>query len=144
MRQQSNDLSVLNHDTEVFIQDKDTISLGQIFHVFWLHRWIFSIVSMFIIIIGTLILFQLTPQFTAEAKLLIGTAKSKVVDIEAVLSDDMKSSSAVNNETEVLTSRELAKKVIAKLNLLDIEEFNPPDIKDSFFSFLNPGEWLSV
>jgi polysaccharide biosynthesis transport protein len=143
MRQQSNDLPALNNETEIPIQDEESISLGQIFHVFWLHRWVFSIVSLFVIVLGVLILLQQIPRFTAEAKLLVGTAKAKVVDIEAVLSEDMNSVSAINTETEVLTSRELAKKVIAKLNLLDSEEFNPVKKQESFFSFLNPSAWLS-
>lgn len=143
MKQPSNDLSLLNQDPEAFTQNEDAISLSQIFHVFWLHRWVFSTVSLFVVTLGTLILLQLTPRFTAEAKLLIGTAKAKVVDIEEVLSDDMNKTTATNNETEVLTSRELAKKVILKLNLLDSEEFNPSQKEPGFFSFLNPAAWLS-
>jgi capsular exopolysaccharide synthesis family protein len=142
MNQQSNDLSLLTHDAETF-QDQDSISLGQIFHIFWLHRWVFSIVSFFILILGTLTILQLTPRFTAEAKLLIGIPPSKVVNIEAVRSDEMNGSSAINDEIEVLTSRELAKKVITKLNLLDSEVFNPTSKESGFFSFLNPLTWLS-
>jgi capsular exopolysaccharide synthesis family protein len=141
MKQQSNDLLVLNHESETVIQPENTVSLSQIFHVFWLHRWVFSIVSLFIVTLGVLMLLQLVPRFTAEAKLLIGIPPSKVVNIQSV-TDDKNTASAINDEIEVLTSRELAKKVIAKLNLLDSEEFNPSSKKTSFFSFLNPREWL--
>lgn len=135
MREKSSNISILGDDAEA-LQDEESVSLSQILHVFWLHRWVFFLSSSFIIILATIALLQVTPRFTAESKLLIGIAQAKVVDIEAVLGGDMTSPQAVKDEIEVLTSRELAKKVIEKLNLLDLV---PPAQQSSSLAL---SEWL--
>ncbi|MFI3189967.1 MAG: GumC family protein, partial [Methylococcales bacterium] len=125
-------------------QDEDSISLGNIFHVFWLRRRLFFVVVIFVIIAGATVVFQLIPRYTAETKVLVGAPKSQVVDVEAVLSGDVTNESGVKSEAEVLLSRGLAKKVITKLGLLNLVEFNPKLEKkeDGFFSALNPKNWL--
>jgi len=139
---QSQDTQSLNH-SDGLNQDDQSISFSHIFHIFWIRRYLFAVIFLFIMICGVVILFQLTPKYTAEAKILVGTDHAKVVDVEAVLSGDLTTDSAVKNETEILTSKVLAKKMIAKLNLLNLEEFNP-DLKQDkgFFAELKPSEWL--
>lgn len=139
----SNTRLTLNHIDSNF-QNEGAIFWGNIFHVLWLRRYIFILIVIFINIIGTIFIFQLTPRYTAETKILIGTPKSQIVNVEAVLSGDMNNESAVKSEVEVLLSRSLAKKVIIKLNLLSLVEFNPDlkQKKESFFAILNPKNWL--
>ncbi len=142
MQEQNNVSALLGGDTETFSTAEDSLSISQILHVFWLHRKIFIFVSLLIIILGTVSLLQVIPRFTASSKLLLGISKSQIVDVEAVLSGNMSSSSAIKNEVEILTSRALAKKVIEKLNLLDSEVFNPSRKEKSWISGLNPIQWL--
>jgi capsular exopolysaccharide synthesis family protein len=139
----SNTHTVLSN-SDSSVQDEDSISLGNIFHAFWLHRRLFFVVVIFVSIAGATVVFQLTPRYTAETKVLVGAPKSQVVDVEAVLSGDVTNESGVKSEAEVLLSRGLAKKVIAKLGLLNLVEFNPNLEKkeDGFFSVLNPKNWL--
>ncbi len=134
---------ISNNDST--FQHEDTLSLGNIFHIFWLRRQLFFLVVIFVSIVGATFVFQLIPRYTAETKVLVGTPKSQVVDVEAVLSGDVTNESGVKSEVEVMLSRGLAKKVITKLNLLSLVEFNPSlkQTEDSFFAMLNPKNWLS-
>lgn len=129
-------------DNNTAFQDEETLSISHILHVFWLRRQMFIAVFVSVFIAGAIVLFQLTPKYTAEAKILVGAAKAQVVDVKAVLSGDMSTDDAVKSEVEILTSRSLAKKVIAKLNLLDRAEFNPALKEKSFLSNLNPVNWI--
>jgi exopolysaccharide transport family protein len=141
---QSNYSPLSNAEIEPVTQQEDSISLSQILHIFWLRRKVFLLVSFFIIAFATVALLQIVPRFTAVAKLLLGTPKAQIVNVDAVLSGDISNDSAIKSEIEILASRELAKKVITKLKLADIEEFNPlPKKETGFFSGLNPGTWLS-
>ena len=139
---QTNNPSALNY-SDASLQDEENISLSHILHIFWLRRHLFIAVFIFVVISGGIILFQLTPKFTTETKILVGTDKAKVVDVEAVLSGNLSTDSAVKSETEVLTSKGLAKKIITKLNLLRLEEFNPDLKEKGFFADLSPSNWLS-
>ena len=125
-------------------QNEDSVSLSNLLHIFWLRRKIFLLVVVFICIAGATLVFQLIPRYTAETKILVGTPKSQVVDVEQVLNGNVTNESGVKSEVEVLLSRGLAKKVITKLGLLSLEEFNP-DFRqkgDGFFAVLNPQKWL--
>lgn len=129
-------------DNNASFQEEETLSISHILHVFWLHRQMFVAVFVFITISASIVLFQLTPEYTSEAKILVGTAKAQVVDVKAVLSGDMSTDDAVKSEVEILTSRSLAKKVITRLDLLNHAEFNPKLKEKSFFSNLNPVNWI--
>ena len=134
-----------NLDQDIALQSEDSISIGNILHVFWLRRRMFIAVFSLVLILGIVILFQLVPQYTADTKILVGIAKAKVVDVEAVLKGDINTDSAVKSEVEVLSSRELIKKVVKKLNLTSIEEFNPElkqlNKKESIVDF-KISDWL--
>lgn len=139
---QSNNQSAPGYP-DVPLQNEEGIPLHHIFHIFWLRRHLFLAVFLFVLISGVIILFQITPKYTAETKILVGADKAKVVDVEAVLNGNLGTDSAVKSETEVLTSRGLAKKIISKLGLLNLEEFNPGLKEKSFFSEISPGNWFS-
>ena len=132
-------------NNEPSVQNEESISLGNIFHAFWLHRWVFFLVVVFVSIVGASLVFKLIPRYTSETKVLVGTPKSQVVDVKAVLSGDMTTESAIKSEAEVMLSRGLIRKVIIKLDLLNLVEFNlalkPKE--ESFFAVLNPKNWLS-
>lgn len=83
---------------------------------------------------AVLIVFQLTPLYTAETQLLFGTRAEKVVDIQNVLETLRSDRATIKSEVEVLRSRSLAEKVVDELGLVDRPEFNrhlrPPSLFD--------------
>jgi polysaccharide biosynthesis transport protein len=66
-------------------------------------------------LVATGILFALTPRYTAEGLLLLGSRKTNVIDLEAVMSGLQSEAAAIRSEADVIRSRSLAGKVIDKL-----------------------------
>jgi polysaccharide biosynthesis transport protein len=75
--------------------------------------------------LGTLVTFQLTPKYRAEAVLILDSRKEQVTNIQDVMSGLPTDNSALRSQLDVLLSRPLASKVIDKLNLMSDPEFNP-------------------
>ena len=81
---------------------------------------------------------MLTPQYTAVLKLAFDVRSQPVAELDAnparPLPDEFAAMDSVLNEIEILKSRELAEKVIDKLSLDEMPEFNPA---------LAPAPWWS-
>lgn len=132
--------------SELLRNDNTEISLINIFHTLWLRKRLLMSVTFSLSILAILIIYQLVPRYTAATQLLIGINAAKVVDIEQVMTGNLKGDAAVIGEMEVLKSRELAHKIIDLLHLEQYEEFNPKLRKPGFFaqfSFKNllPDAW---
>ncbi|MGH6958692.1 MAG: Wzz/FepE/Etk N-terminal domain-containing protein [Caulobacteraceae bacterium] len=85
---------------------------------------VFAAAAGLIFALVVLITFQLTPLFTATAKVEIDTRKHEVSDIQQVVSGLPPDSTVVDTEVEVLRSRSLADRVVNALKLDDDPEFN--------------------
>jgi len=138
------DNPMLNNHESSFQHEETPISIRNIFHSFWIHRYLFVFIVMVVGIIGVVLVSRLVPRYTSETKVLIGVPISQVIDVKSVLSGDMNSEFALKSESETILSRELAKKVITKLDLLNVPEFNPnsKSSEKSPPSALNPKSWL--
>jgi uncharacterized protein involved in exopolysaccharide biosynthesis len=79
--------------------------------------------------------------YTSAAKITIDTQKNNVTDQEAVLSALPTDTPTLQNQIQVLTSRDLATEVIARLKLYDDPEFNAR-LDPSLFARFDPREWL--
>ena len=74
--------------------------------------------------IVVLVTFQLTPHYTANAKILIDPLERNVTDLESVVSGLSPESSTVESQVEVIRSQSLATMVIESLQLDRDPEFN--------------------
>ena len=120
--------------SESLPDEKNEISVNVIFNILWLRKRLFIGVTLPLSILAILIIFQLTPRYTALTQLLVGINAAKVVDIEEVMSGNFNNEAAVIGEMEVLRSRELARKVIDSMHLDQYEEFNPDLKKPGFLA----------
>lgn len=91
----------------------------------WRRRILFlgSVATM--LIAATLAIFAITPRYTAQSLIMLDPREQRVVNIEAVLSRLSTDDPAVQSEIEVLRSEDLARRVIAKTDLVRFPEFNP-------------------
>lgn len=120
-------------------RDGGGITPLQVFHAMWNRRRLFFTVAIFIIVIGLVVLQQKVPRYTATSSVMIGIAKSQVVDIEAVISGiGAGNYLAIAAELAVLRSSGLARKVVEKFELDNLPEFNPSLRPPSLKSYLNP------
>ena len=96
-----------------------------------------------------LVLLYLPTLYSSSAVVMLDQRKNNVADLSSVLSALPTDPSSVQNQIQVLSSRELAGRVIGKLKLYDDPEFDPalngnatPDIGD-LVRLLNPANWGS-
>ncbi len=94
-----------------------------------------------------LVLLTLPTKYSSSAVVMLDQRKNNVADLSSVLSALPTDPSSVQNQIQVLSSRELAGRVIGKLKLYNDPEFNPalsknetPGIGD-VVRLLNPANW---
>jgi capsular exopolysaccharide synthesis family protein len=88
-------------------------------------RWRLIAGTVAIIMALTLVvLFQLTPLYTGHAVVMLDQRKNNVADVNAVLSGLPTDPTSVQNQVQILTSRDLATRVIDRLHLTQDPEFN--------------------
>jgi uncharacterized protein involved in exopolysaccharide biosynthesis len=88
----------------------------------------------------TLLVLALLPShYASSALVMLDPRKNNVTDLSAVLSDLPTDSASVQNQIQVLSSRDLAAQVVDKLDLMQDPEFNAPPTLVA----LNPIHWLA-
>lgn len=123
--------------------DDDVIDIRALLLVLWRRKWAIVNTAVFLVVLSAIIVFQLTPRYTAQAMLAIETRTNSVVDLEAVMSGVGTDQAAIKTEIDVLESRRLVGKLVDKLNLVEDAEFNPAlNTKRSLLSYLNPFSYL--
>ncbi|MDD2808194.1 polysaccharide biosynthesis tyrosine autokinase [Rhodoferax sp.] len=88
-------------------------------------KWAILGFAAVITLVAGVIAFVSTPIYEAKTVLLIETSKQKIVSIEDVYGGAVASREFFQTQIEILKSREVAYKTIAKLKLYDQPEFDP-------------------
>ncbi|RTE65217.1 polysaccharide biosynthesis tyrosine autokinase [Amphritea opalescens] len=102
----------------------DVIDLRQYWNTINRHKWGIFGFAIVVTMLTTLVVFSMKPIYRAEATLLIESQNANVVSIEEVYGLDSGNSEYYLTQFEILKSRQLAERVIDKLNLIDHPEFN--------------------
>jgi len=89
------------------------------------HQWAILAFALVVGLVAGVVAFVSTPIFEAKTTLLIETSKQKVVNLEDVYSGLGASREYFQTQVEIIKSREVSLKTIAKLKLYDIPEFDP-------------------
>jgi len=125
----------------------DSAGIGDLIHVFWRRKALMIGSMAFITGIAALIAFQIPPEYSANARLMIHPVKPEAVRARF---DGTASSLLGNNrstlygEIEVMKSDRLIEKTMTRLGLGDDPEFNPSLRLGVFaaLSSLPPVQWL--
>lgn len=126
------------------------VDLREIFQKLWRRKGLIIGTVMVLTVFSVIILFQITPRYTTQTMVMIETRGKNIIDMEAVLSGLSGDVEAVQSEIEVIRSRGLAVRVIDRLKLERMPEFNvslqPKGVLDEY---LDPEkyiakEWLEV
>jgi succinoglycan biosynthesis transport protein ExoP len=87
--------------------------------------------------------------YSSSAVVMLDTRKNNITDISAVLSQLPTDPTSLQNQIQILQSRELAATVVDRLKLYDDPEFNPAlnqtsllDFGGHALSLLNPKNWI--
>ena len=82
-------------------------------------------IFLLVVVISGLYLYQTIPRYTAQAQLTLDLRKSRVVDIEEVLSGISADASVIGTELDIIRSSSLLARVVDELDLHRYPEFNP-------------------
>ena len=106
-------------------QSLEEFGLGQLLRKLWRRKGIIIGTVTVLTVLTAVIVFQITPRYTAEALLIIETRGANVGgDVEAVLSGLSADRETIQSEIEVLRSRGLADKTVNRQALGRNPEFN--------------------
>ena len=108
----------------------------------WRHR---GLIVLCTVVVGgaTVVAAWSMPSFyVSEARVLVGVQAPRLPNVESILTDVSPDAERVQNEGFILQSRNIAQQVIDQLRLRDDPEFNPDLRKPSFWSRLNPRQYV--
>jgi succinoglycan biosynthesis transport protein ExoP len=121
----------------------DRNNLSEVLQVVRRRRTVIMACIAVVTIISAVVIFNITPRYTAESAVLLDTRKNQVLDMHAVMTGLQPDDAIVRSEVEVLKSTNLAMAVVKKTNLLNVPEFNPNIQQSSFVSvILEPVRWV--
>lgn len=90
----------------------------------WRRKWVMLYAGIAVMLVAVMAIGELTPRYTATAYVEINPRQTRVVDFEAVLSGLPADTATMETEIQILRSRKLAAKTVAKLRLERNPEFN--------------------
>ena len=101
------------------------------------HKWSALGLAVAIALLTTLIVFVLTPTYRSTATLMLESNKSKVVGIEEVYSSMSSNREYYQTQAEILKTEELARRIVAKMKLVDSPVLDPRQKQESGLSLKN-------
>jgi exopolysaccharide transport family protein len=118
----------------MFVAQRDDVvrSLG---HIKRRWRLVLAIVGA-AAVITTIILFQVSPRYTAHAKILVDPRSARFLEEQTpVMPGMLVDRESIESEIQIITSRQLAAQLVDRLNLIESPEFNPTLTTSSFINF---------
>ena len=102
-------------------------------------------VTILVVALAAIIVMFLPARFSSSAVVILDQRKNTIADLTSVLSALPTDPASLQNQIQILQSRDLAAEVITKLKLYDDPEFNAaePTLGGALLSSLNPKRWLS-
>lgn len=107
------------------VPSEATFGLSDFLRVISQRRALIRNVTLVVVAIATVVMMSLPTMYSTSAVVMLDQRKNSVADASSVLSQLPTDPSSVQNQIQVLSSRDLALKVIDKLHLDTDPEFNP-------------------
>lgn len=105
------------------------------------YRKILGIVFI-VMLLATLVVFQITPIYRSTAMMLIENAKSKVLTLNEMYEGQRDSMEAFNSQVQILKSRPIAERVIRTLKLNENQAMLPEPHQGWFSADWLPADWI--
>jgi len=120
----------------------DQNELREAFRKLWRRRNLVFVTILLLSALTFIVLIEMKPRFSGTVALLLDPRQPRVTDVQSVLEGASKDAEAIYSEVDVLMSRQLIGKLVDKLSLQDLPEFNPSLRPPSALRMLNPTHWL--
>jgi capsular exopolysaccharide synthesis family protein len=106
-------------------EEPKQIGLGDVLHTFWRHRRLFMLVTVPLSLCGFIAVKMVTPKYEASADIVLGGTRARIMDIQAIVAETTADIMTIESEVRILGSRDVARRVVQQLDLLERPEFNP-------------------
>jgi exopolysaccharide transport family protein len=131
--------------SETQFEEKPGFNLLDILRIVRVRRKVILGTGALVLALVTVIVMETTPLYTATAVVMLDQRKHNLEDTAAVLSGLPSDQATIQNQVQILTSLELAGRVVDKLKLVQDPEFNPKLSGFSkFIGLLNPLNWFAT
>lgn len=132
------------HENEIEPHNETVFDLTDLLRVVRVRQKIILGTALAVVVLTALVLFRLTPLYSAKSLVMLDQRQNKVEDVEAVLSGLPTDPTSIENQVQILRSRNLLSRVIDKQHLMDDPEFGPgqPSLLSAAVYFLNPLHWF--
>jgi succinoglycan biosynthesis transport protein ExoP len=119
------------------------VTLRDLLHIARVRRKVILGVAMLVVALVAVVVMQLTPMYTSTALVMLDQRKSSSAATDDALTDLPSDQPTIQNQVQILTSLELASRVVDHLHLDKDPEFNstPPGI-GAYLKYLNPLNWI--
>jgi len=119
------------------------VTLRDLLHLARVRRKVILGVAMLVVALVTVVVMQLTPMYTSTAVIMLDQRKSNSAATDDALTELPSDQATIQNQVQILTSLELASRVVNQLHLDKDPEFNsPPPGIGTYLRYLNPLNWL--
>jgi exopolysaccharide transport family protein len=131
-------------ETEIEPHNDAVFDLTDLLRVIRVRQKIILGTALAVVAVTALVLFRLTPLYSAKSLVMLDQRQNKVEDINAVLSGLPTDPTSIENQVQILRSRNLLSRVIDKQHLMQDPEFGPgkPNLLAGAVYFLNPLHWF--
>lgn len=113
-------------------KDEETIDLQSFFRVVSLFKWKILTLSFIVTLLAIVIVYSITPRYSATATMLIEAEQANVVSIEEVYGLNSGKKEYFVTQLQILKSRHISSKVVDKLALTSHHEFDPDQQPEQF------------
>ncbi len=119
--------------------DNDILDISRAFGILKQHLFKLCCVGLLALVVSYLFVSQIEPSYRATSTLEIADSQANTVSIESVVGIDTSKQEYFQTQYEILRSRQLAKRVVDKLGLINHPEFTS---QPSLYRRWLPEEWL--
>ncbi|MFA5938166.1 MAG: polysaccharide biosynthesis tyrosine autokinase [Sinimarinibacterium sp.] len=107
--------------------EEDLIDFPELVRTFGRYKWGIAGLTVLAATIAALIAFTLPPVYRGSVSLLVEAQNQRVATLQDVYASELPEMEFLGSQIVVLQSREIARRVVERLNLMDHEEFAPQE-----------------
>ena len=118
------------------------LSLADFLRIVETRRGLILRVALAVIVLATVVALLLPRQYSSSAVVMLDQRKNNITDLSAVLSQLPADPATLQNQIQIITSRQIATDVITKLELYNDPEFNPVIVPPGPSAMLRWNYWF--
>ncbi len=131
------------HEAESFVPEDSGFSLVDFLRIVRVRWKVIAGATVVVTALAVAFVVLMTPLYSASAIVMLDQQKNSVESASAILSGLGSDQATIQNQVQILTSLELASRVVDKLKLDQDPEFNPQGAGWlAFLAYLNPFTWF--